>query len=119
MVYKKKPRIIVYSRGQIIGPPEMVVMPPRMMEVVDLLCEGLSNEEIAKQLYLSVDSIKTHIRRALVLLRCRNRTEAAVRLWSRDCILVVGFRKYGQLHEPVDLAHYWERRHRTMENGEL
>jgi DNA-binding NarL/FixJ family response regulator len=44
---------------------------------VELVAEGESNAEIAGHLYLSVSTIKQHLRAAYKLLGVRNRTEAA------------------------------------------
>jgi DNA-binding NarL/FixJ family response regulator len=47
---------------------------------VELVAEGESNAEIAGHLYLSVSTIKQHLRAAYKLLGVRNRTEAAKKM---------------------------------------
>jgi DNA-binding NarL/FixJ family response regulator len=45
----------------------------REREIVGLLADGLTGEEVAQQLFLSVETVKTHIRNALTKLEARNR----------------------------------------------
>jgi len=50
----------------------------RELEILELLIEGRSNTEIATVLYLSPNTIKTHIRGILNKLSVENRIQAAV-----------------------------------------
>lgn len=58
------------------GSDELTV---RELEVLRLAATGLSNREIAKQLYVSVGTIKTHMHRILAKLDAPNRTRAVHR----------------------------------------
>ncbi len=58
------------------------VLSEREREVLALIARGLSNPEIAAELYLSVDTIKTHVRTMFRKLGVCNRTQAA--LAARD-----------------------------------
>jgi len=51
----------------------------REMEVLRLIVEGLTNKEIGNQLYISRDTVKTHIRHIMEKLAVTDRTEAAVK----------------------------------------
>jgi DNA-binding CsgD family transcriptional regulator len=51
---------------------------PRESEVLDLLALGLTNAEIASRLFLTVPTVKVHVRSILRKLGVRTRTEAAV-----------------------------------------
>ncbi|WP_328747061.1 response regulator transcription factor [Streptomyces sp. NBC_00285] len=51
---------------------------PTERDVLRLLGTGLSNAEIADQLYLSVGTVKAHISRILTRTGCANRVQAAV-----------------------------------------
>lgn len=51
----------------------------RETEVVKLIAAGMGNQEIAAQLNVSIETIKTHIRRVMDKLNVTNRTEAVVR----------------------------------------
>jgi DNA-binding NarL/FixJ family response regulator len=50
----------------------------REREVVALVAEGLSNQEIAARLYVSPATAKTHVSRALAKLRARDRAQLVV-----------------------------------------
>lgn len=50
---------------------------PRELEVLALVVEGLSNDEIAKQLVISPATVKSHVRHIYAKLLVANRAEAA------------------------------------------
>jgi DNA-binding NarL/FixJ family response regulator len=50
----------------------------REMEVLKLIVEGKSNNEIAEDLYLSINTIKTHVRGIMNKLSVDDRVKAAV-----------------------------------------
>lgn len=51
---------------------------PREREIMGLLCEGATNDEISKRLYLSLSTVKNHIHHVYTKLGVRNRAEAVV-----------------------------------------
>ncbi|WP_026735146.1 response regulator [Fischerella sp. PCC 9605] len=51
----------------------------RELEVLQLIVEGCSNAVIAKKLYITVGTVKTHVRNILNKLCADDRTQAAVR----------------------------------------
>lgn len=51
----------------------------RESEVVALLSLGLSNDEIGKELFLGVETVRTYVRQIYRKLGVRNRTQAALR----------------------------------------
>jgi DNA-binding NarL/FixJ family response regulator len=51
----------------------------RESEILGLLAEGLTGEEIAKRLVLSPETVRTHIRNAMEKLSARTRVEAVVK----------------------------------------
>lgn len=58
--------------------PGMTSLTAREREVVTLVAGGLSNEEIADKLYLSVSTAKTHATRAMAKLGARDRAQLVV-----------------------------------------
>jgi DNA-binding NarL/FixJ family response regulator len=58
--------------------PELDVLTPREREVLALVAAGLSNEEIARQIYISHTTAKTHVSRAMTKLRARDRAQLVV-----------------------------------------
>jgi two-component system, NarL family, response regulator LiaR len=51
----------------------------RELEVLQLIVDGFSNPQIAQKLYISNDTVKTHIKRILEKLSATDRTQAAVK----------------------------------------
>jgi len=51
----------------------------RELEVLTLVVEGLSNQQIAERLFLSTETIKTHMRHLMEKLSVSDRTQAAVK----------------------------------------
>lgn len=51
----------------------------REMEVLELIVDGYSNAAIADELYITVGTVKTHVRNILSKLCAADRTQAAVR----------------------------------------
>lgn len=55
---------------------------PRQQEVLELLCQGLSNKAIAARLDLAENTVRVHVAAILKLLGARNRTEAGYQALS-------------------------------------
>jgi predicted ATPase/DNA-binding CsgD family transcriptional regulator len=63
---------------------------PAELRVADLIGEGLTNAEIGQRLFLSRDTVKTHIAHILTKLAVTNRTQIAAQLVSRRAGQAVG-----------------------------
>ncbi|MER3588554.1 MAG: DNA-binding response regulator, partial [Mastigocladus sp. ERB_26_1] len=55
------------------------ILTERELEVLQLIVEGCSNAVIAERLYITVGTVKTHVRNILNKLCADDRTQAAVR----------------------------------------
>jgi len=69
------------------APPAAIsVLTPRELEVFRLLARGLSNAELAGELYLSEATVKTHVARILAKLRLRDRAQAVVAAYESGLV---------------------------------
>ena len=59
------------------------VLTPREREMLTLLAAGLTAVEIAEQLVISRETVKSHVRSAMLKLGARTRTHAVVQALSR------------------------------------
>jgi DNA-binding NarL/FixJ family response regulator len=60
------------------GLPELDRLTDREREVVSLVAEGLTNDEIAERLIMSAATAKTHVSRAMIKLGARDRAQLVV-----------------------------------------
>jgi two-component system response regulator DegU len=70
-----------------IGPPAndtIQALTKRELEILHLVAEGLSNEEIGNKIFISHKTVKTHIRNIFDKLQVHNRFKAALWVMPRD-----------------------------------
>jgi DNA-binding NarL/FixJ family response regulator len=63
------------THAELTGP--LAALSPRQREVLELVAEGLPNEAIAARLFISLNTVKFHVRVIYGRLGVRNRVEAA------------------------------------------
>jgi len=88
------PPAIVNQMIHSISPAESEAEPPlpleqlskREREVADLVAQGLSNQEIADKLYISVRTVKAHLTSIFSKTGCRDRLELAVGMKNRNLV---------------------------------
>jgi NarL family two-component system response regulator LiaR len=69
-----------------LSPAKLKMLSPREMEVLALISESMTNEEIADKLFLSPKTVKTHLRNIFSKSGIRNRVEAAL-LYTRHAMM--------------------------------
>jgi DNA-binding NarL/FixJ family response regulator len=60
------------------APKATELLTERQMMVVEALCQGMANKQIAYELRMSEHTVKVHLRHIMRKLHARNRTEVAV-----------------------------------------
>jgi DNA-binding NarL/FixJ family response regulator len=77
--------VVTVARGETVTPPAsrrvrtpggMAELSTREAEVLDLICCGMSNLEIAEQLFVSVNSVKTYVRQIYQKIGVARRAQA-------------------------------------------
>jgi DNA-binding NarL/FixJ family response regulator len=61
-----------------LAPPALEVLTEREREVLGLVAQGLTNDEIAAELFVSPATARTHVSRAMVKLHARDRAQLVV-----------------------------------------
>ena len=74
----QKSLIMMLAEGKQAESLSFEDLSPREREVLILVCEGLSNKQIAQRIYLSVRTVENHLANIYTKLEVESRTEAAV-----------------------------------------
>lgn len=84
-------KICLILRGELPAPSTgsdrpFLRLTPRQCEVLDLLCQGMSNKLIARRLMLSENTVRVHVQAILGFLQVSSRSEAIFAARSRGLI---------------------------------
>jgi DNA-binding NarL/FixJ family response regulator len=66
--------------------PQLRLLTARELEIVILVAQGKSNEDIADELYISRFTVKTHVNRAMMKLDARDRAQLVVVVYQAALI---------------------------------
>lgn len=72
-------KVIQHFRDQSSSAAEVDNLSTREKEVLELVAHGFSNREIADRLYISIDTVRWHLKHIYAKLHVRSRTEAALK----------------------------------------
>jgi DNA-binding NarL/FixJ family response regulator len=76
-------RKVVNSFNEINANPHLEKLSPREVEILQMLSKGLRYKEIADKLFLSTETVRTHIRNIYQKLQVNSRTEALNKVFPK------------------------------------
>lgn len=77
-----------FDGGARAAAPGRLPLTPREMEILRLICEGNSNADIARALYISHHTVRTHVQNIRAKLKVRSKLEAAIALLKPEASTV-------------------------------
>lgn len=79
-------RFVDPSLAQAVLHSEEPTLSPREQEILQLIADGNSNAQIAAELDVTIETIKTHVRNILAKFNADNRTEVVAKAMRRSLI---------------------------------
>lgn len=75
--YLDKLRVALKKRKELKNSESTIDLSTRELDTLKLMAQDLSNQEIADQLFVSLNTVKTHLKNIFIKLEASNRREAA------------------------------------------
>ncbi|MEV6338803.1 response regulator transcription factor [Nocardia vinacea] len=91
-------RYLARPESRISAAQSLEVLTAREREVVTMVAQGLSNEEIAEKMYVSPLTVRTHVQRAMSKLGVQNRAQLVVIAFQSGLVRVDPPRHDGTRH---------------------
>ncbi|MEV0247486.1 response regulator transcription factor [Nocardia sp. NPDC050712] len=91
-------RYLARPESRVGAAESLEVLTAREREVLAMVAEGLSNEEIAEQAYVSPLTVRTHVQRAMSKLGVQNRAQLVVIAFQSGLVRVEPRRPDGNRH---------------------
>ncbi|GAA3434029.1 helix-turn-helix domain-containing protein [Kutzneria kofuensis] len=70
-----RPLLALQAESGIVGPD---CLSPRQAAVSDLVARGLTNQDVAQELHITVNTVKKHLMAAMKATGCTSRTQLAL-----------------------------------------
>ena len=93
-------RFTLAARTPDPNPPVLDRLTPRERDVLRLVARGLSNAEIAGQLVIEENTVKTHVSRILMKLHLRDRVQAVVLAYESGFVTPTAATRPGKADAP-------------------
>lgn len=84
-----------HRQGPRLAQQAMPCLTPKEMQILELVADGFTNEQIAKRLCVSIHTVKTHVYNIFRKINVKNRVQAIK--WVKDCGL--------DFSQPSGIAH--------------
>ncbi|MFI7664754.1 response regulator [Nocardia sp. NPDC049526] len=91
-------RYLARPESHVNAAESLEILTAREREVVAMVAEGLSNEEIAEKVYLSPLTVRTHVQRAMSKVGAQNRAQLVVIAFQSGLVRVEPPRQHGTGH---------------------
>lgn len=75
-------KVVEAFQAQDAGTPQAETLSRREKEILEMLCEGFANKEIADKLSLSIETVRGHLKHIYDKLHVQSRTQAVVKFLS-------------------------------------
>ena len=69
------------------GPVECVLLTPREQEILKAIIDGRSNKEISGDFFISIETVKSHVKRIYQKLQVKSRVEAAMAAVKKNLLV--------------------------------